>query len=362
MNRSIFLTLLLCVPFYAVSAEKGDWERPDPESVRTELSRVLNNAGAELPAGLSGTALFEHVIAALRSSSEPVRNFLEICDDLAWKELPFGQKFTVPPLPEQIPAENKYLRGSLRFYLALRLVQARLYDEADDVLGKITPEESIDPAGVLAMRAIMAHHFSDDKRAGESLAPFYELAENGDVPRRYTELAKLIPYEKEETAGKTKPQKPEENPDTEKEKQDKPGKENEKPNSAEDPQKIAKKMDDVRRRLGKGRADDGTQKAEKDVLESLDKLIEQVEKQAKNGQQGQQPGQQQQQQSANPAQDSEARQLKAPGNVNPKDLLQGTNWGNLSPKEREEALLKIEKEFPSYYRDIIEQYFREMAK
>jgi hypothetical protein len=52
---------------------------------------------------------------------------------------------------------------------------------------------------------------------------------------------------------------------------------------------------------------------------------------------------------------------RGPGNVTKKDIGSGSGWGNLPPKEREEAMQQIGRDFPSHYRDVIEQYFRRLA-
>ena len=44
-----------------------------------------------------------------------------------------------------------------------------------------------------------------------------------------------------------------------------------------------------------------------------------------------------------------------------KNIGNHSGWGDLPPKEKEEAIQQISKEFPSHYRDIIEQYFRKLA-
>jgi hypothetical protein len=36
-------------------------------------------------------------------------------------------------------------------------------------------------------------------------------------------------------------------------------------------------------------------------------------------------------------------------------------WGDLPPKERDQALQAIGRDYPAHYRDLIEQYFRELA-
>ena len=305
------------------------WAAPDTDVVQAELIPYLQE-GEALSDSASGTARFDEVIGILRRSSVPIQQYLDQCDSLAWKELPFAQTLTLPQAPLNIyvgDTQTNYLFGSLRYYLALRLVHARLFDEAKNVLQELTPENSIDPAGVLITKAVVFHHFSEKEEGLATLKQFQEIADRESVPRRYTELAKLLLFDWE--------------------KQEK----------EEDPEKIARQMNDVRRRLGKGRTDDDTQEAEKDVMESLEKLIEKIEEQAKKRKQQGEGGQ-----SNNPAEDSYRMQQKAPGNVDRREFAPGDNWGDLPPKERDEALMKIEKEFPAYYRDIIEQYFREMAK
>jgi hypothetical protein len=47
--------------------------------------------------------------------------------------------------------------------------------------------------------------------------------------------------------------------------------------------------------------------------------------------------------------------------VDKKPVGNGDGWGNLPPKEREEALQQIGQEYPAHYRDMIEQYFRKLA-
>jgi len=305
------------------------WTAPETDVVRAELAPYLQE-GENLSDSTSGTARFNEVISILRRSSVPIRQYLERCDSLAWQELAFAKPLVLPQTPLNIHAsstQTNYLFGSLRYYLALRLVHARLFDEAKNVLKDLTPENSIDPAGVLITKAVVFHHFSEQEEGLVALKQFQEIAERESVPRRHAELAKLLLFDWEKKA------------------------------KEEDPEKISRQMDDARRRLGKGRTDDDTQKAEEDVLQSLEKLIQKIEEQAKKQKQQGDGGQ-----TGNPAEDSYRLKQKGSGNVDRREFSPGDNWGNLPPKERDDALLKIEKEFPAYYRDIIEQYFREMAK
>jgi hypothetical protein len=60
-------------------------------------------------------------------------------------------------------------------------------------------------------------------------------------------------------------------------------------------------------------------------------------------------------------QDSLPAELKGPGKVEQRDIGRGTGWGNLNDKDREKAMQEIGREFPSHYREVIEEYFRRLA-
>ncbi len=53
---------------------------------------------------------------------------------------------------------------------------------------------------------------------------------------------------------------------------------------------------------------------------------------------------------------------KGPGKVDPKSIGTKAGWGNLPPKERQEALQQIGKDLPAHYREVIEEYFRKLAR
>ncbi len=98
---------------------------------------------------------------------------------------------------------------------------------------------------------------------------------------------------------------------------------------------------------------------EQDVIAKLDKLIEQLEQQAGAAASGAGAGSAA---PSTPMEDSMPGQNSGPGNVEPKQLGDKTDWGNLPPKEREEALQQLSKDLPSHYRDVIEEYFRKLAR
>ena len=94
---------------------------------------------------------------------------------------------------------------------------------------------------------------------------------------------------------------------------------------------IARRMDDIHRRLDLGRAGSKVRKEEDGVIKSLDKLIKKLEDQ----QQQQQAGGAGSLQPSQPAQQSRIMGGKGPGNVTKKDIGSESGWGNLPPKERE---------------------------
>jgi hypothetical protein len=126
---------------------------------------------------------------------------------------------------------------------------------------------------------------------------------------------------------------------------------------------IARRMADVRRRLALGRSGERVQGVENGVIESLDKLIKKAEDQLQQQQQRSQssgnPGGGAP--SGTPMPDSQPAELKAPGEVERRDIGRSAGWGNLDEKEREKALQEIGREFPSHYREVIEEYFRRLA-
>jgi len=118
-------------------------------------------------------------------------------------------------------------------------------------------------------------------------------------------------------------------------------------------------MDSITNRLVLGRAGQRVRQEEEDVIAKLDKMIEDLEKQQQQQQSGGAGGANRPSQ---PMQDSNPGSDSGPGNVDPKRLKNGSDWGDLPPKQRQEALQQISKDFPSHYREVIEQYFRKLAR
>ena len=63
-----------------------------------------------------------------------------------------------------------------------------------------------------------------------------------------------------------------------------------------------------------------------------------------------------------PAPDSIAGGVRGRGDVTPRELPADEPWGKLSPAERQEVLQQIGRDLPAHYREVIEAYFRRLAR
>ena len=60
--------------------------------------------------------------------------------------------------------------------------------------------------------------------------------------------------------------------------------------------------------------------------------------------------------------DSKLGANSGPGKVSVRRIGNGSGWGNLPAKERAESLQQIGRDFPSHFREVIEAYFRKLAR
>jgi len=223
------------------------------------------------------------------------------------------------------------IRAHLRLILGRWLVQQHMHDEALEQFGALEPREVLAPATLLFHQSV-AHHKLLQK--DECLPKLAKLLENeSQLPRRYLELTRLMEADI-------------------------------RPLKEDSLDEIARIMDNVTRRLNLGRAGQRVRKEEDDVIAKLDKMIEQMEQQQQQQQQQTAGGAQGQAQRApnRPMDDSRAAGGSGPGNVTPRNIGRGSGWGNLPPREREEAMQEITKNLPAHYRDVIEEYFRKLAR
>ena len=235
-------------------------------------------------------------------------------------------------LPEtkllQDVATPAIIRDNLRLLVGGWLADHRLYNEALLQLEPIEVGNVADPGKLLFYTAATHYRLLNREKGLQAIAKLLERT--GDIPRRYDTVAQMMQLELKAL----------------------------KEDSLDE---VARLMDNIQVRLGHGRAGKRVRAEEDDVVAKLDKMIEELEEKRKKQQQQGKDGKGGKQ-SSRPMQQSKAADGKGPGNVDLKRLAEEIDWGDLPPKDREEALQRLGTEFPSHYREVIEEYFRRLAR
>ena len=310
------------------------WQPADADAVFQQLDAYLRSAplAAERQSAVRdqwwATA---GATAAAAGLLDRLANCLALVDERVSQLVVFCAKADRPTsLPDYSWLANSetppLVRFNMRLYYARWLAQNGYDDESLAWTDGLTPSDVVSPESLLFYRAVVSHRLVQADRADATVAEL--LQRSDELPTRYQKLALLM-------------------------QQDLAGLEDESLDH------VARRMADVRRRLALGRAGETVQGVENGVIESLDKLIKKLEEQAqqqqcKSGASGGQP-------SGTPMQDSRLAELKAPGKVDARDIGHGADWGDMPDKERERALQEVGREFPSHYREVIEEYFRRLA-
>jgi hypothetical protein len=328
----VLILLMSAVPAFAQLIFEPTWELPSYEAEREQVFAWLEqaNVDSELaqearslwPAqplrALDGPALLDLVVETATLVDERTAKLVQDCQ--AELQKPVAPDYT------WIADSNlpKFAKDNLQLYMARWLAQQSMYDATLDAIANLEPADVVDPASLLFYRMVAYHQVVEPDKSRTALV---QLMEHEDqLPLRYGQVAELV---RQDLAGL----------------------------KDESLDHVSRRMNDVRRRLELGQAGKQVQVVEKGVADSLDKMIKQLEDQQKQQQQALGGSAQ----SSTPMQDSQLAPLKAPGKVDPRDIGNQSGWGNLPPKEREEALQQIGREFPAHYRQLIEQYFRDLA-
>jgi hypothetical protein len=315
--------------------KRASWSSPTGEVVKAQVQQWLQTQKLTPPVQLKIDALWpdtglptapsqllDQATATIALVHPLARKLVLHCDsDTSPVLLPEFQVFTDKTL-------GPWATNNLRLLYARWLVQQRLYDEALIQVDGLDPKDVVDPASLLFYQSACYHRLLKKDKCLPLIA---KLMENRDkIPTRYQTLARLMEADL-------------------------------KPLKADSLDEIARLMDDIQRRLDLARAGKRVRTEEDDVIAKLDKMIEELEKQQQQqsggggaGQGGNSP--------SSPAQDSTPLGGSGPGNVDPKSTGNASGWGNLPPKEREKALQQISKGLPAHYREVIEEYFRKLAR
>jgi len=328
--------LIVCAAGSVVQGEltfEPSWELPEYRTVRQQVLEWVNHSRFSAELRTQARSLWPAVDLRGADRSDLLQRVADtfaVVDKRAYQLVAACNAEFQGPVPpdagwlrdETVP---DLLRNNLSLYYARWLAQRGLYDEVVAALEGLTPGNVVDPAGLLFYRTVAHQQLVEPEQSRTALV---QLLEHEDaLPRRYQQVAQLL---SRDLAGL----------------------------KDESLDHIARRMNDVRRRLAFGRAGKQVQMVEQGVVDSLDKLIKKIEEQQQQQQCSVSGGSQQ---SSQPMQDSRLPSMRAPMQVEQRDIGSKSGWGDLPPKEREQALQQIGREFPGHYRELIEQYFRELA-
>jgi hypothetical protein len=316
----------------------GTLHAPSPEDARSQALSWLKAVGKSDDASLK---TFEEIWSAPRPVMDRVAQTLALGDEEAAQLLALARDPS-KPAPTDVPAALKdgkkpaFYKANLALAFAKAISNRRIYEESLEALKAVRPEQVVDPATYLFHRAVAEHALLLKDQANRTVLRLLDDAV--DVPDRYKMVAVLIALDMQSWREK-------------------------------DLGEIARKMDNIERRLELARGGPQTQKIQKEVVARLDELIKQLENQAKGASQsngdgcpngGQQPGNGQR--PGAPMPDSRPANNGGPGKVDPKKLEALTKeWGKLPEKERAEAMQELTRDLPPKYREVIETYFRKLA-
>jgi hypothetical protein len=314
-------------------SRRASWQVPVLEETRAKLFGWLDSRTDDEPAleilrqrwsqteQLRPDQVLQLLVESLSEVNSGVKELMDLCQrPRPAHELPGVTVVDDPDLPA-------WIRANLKLFYGEWLANEQLFDETAQQLADLQPNEVVDPGALLFYQSVAAHRRLEKDRCLSTLGKLLEHQES--LPQRYVMVARLMQSDLEPL----------------------------RPDSLDE---VSRLMDNIKIRLGHGRAGKRVRTEEKDVVDKLDKMIEQLEQQASAAAAAGAAG------GANapstPMEDSMPGGGSGPGNVDPKQLGTRTDWGNLPPKQREEALQQLSKDLPSHYRDVIEEYFRKLAR
>jgi hypothetical protein len=345
------LTLLVCsasATLLAADADKraareiasfGILRSPAPDAVRAQAEAWLKASGKTDDASAKA---FNDAWQGDRPVLDKVADTLALGDAAAAKLLSEARDPEMPA-PTQLPAVLKdakqpaFFRANLALVYAKALSNRKVYEEGLEALKAVKAEDVVDPAAFFFTKAVAEHSLMLKNEANGSIARL--LDDVTDAPERYRMVAALMQFDMMTWQEK-------------------------------DLGWIARKMDNIQRRLDMSRGGPKTRKMQKDVLLRLDEMIKQMENQSNGNCQcnggscpngGQKDGQNAMRPS-NPLNDSQLGGRTGPGQVDAKKFKELAEvWGKLPEKERAKAIVGLTRDLDPRYREAIESYFKKLS-
>jgi hypothetical protein len=321
-------------------ASFGTLRTPEPEAVKVQAQEWLKAVGKTDEATMKQ---FAAVWATDRSVLDKVAATFVLGDANAAKLLEEARNpEAAAPIETPKLLKDKKLSEFFRANLALAYGKAlsnrRIYEESLDIFRQIKPEQVVDPATYFFHKAVSEHALMLRPEATESIARL--LDDVTDSPERYKMVSVLMAFDMVTWQDK-------------------------------DLGWIARKMDNIQRRLELNRGGQATQKIQKEVLVRLDEMIKEKENEQKgncNGGNcpggGTKPGNGPASGNtpSSPASETALPQGNGAGSADAKKIKEIAEvWGNLPEKERAKAMLELTRSLDPKYKDAVEIYLKEIA-
>ena len=348
MLRILVAFGIILVPISGIGSDpqllkkQSSWNWPNSQNLSRQVEGYLEGKvigenlnqikQLALNGGPSGVGVLDYVLSET-AKAEPVIASLKLLIDSPFtsQNLPkIEAQLTSILANGSVPA---WLKADLQLICCRYQVQHDLFDEALQRLQPLAPETTSDPATWFFCMAVCQHHLMQRASCLETLDKLLER--EMELPTRYAVTARLMQADI-------------------------------KPLKEDSLDEIARLMNDVERRLTLGRAGKTVRDKEQAIVDKLEKMIDKLEQQQQEQQQQKQKNAgnskgQQPKPGDKPMDESKIAGVKGPGDVDQKNIGNGSGWGNLPPAQRTEALQNITKDLPSHYREVIEAYFKRIA-
>lgn len=284
----------------------------------SDLPKAVKEIWQDAEAGVPARRLHEIVVQSFAAVDPQASDLLATLD-------PRSPPLAAPEIDQvALLSSDEFYRTNLVLHVARFLTDAKMYEEALQLFDEVDLQYSVDPATALFYRSVCEHQLLMKE---EGLATLQKLLEQTAlVPESYSAVARLMAAELEAL-------------------------------EEDSLDEIAGLMRDVERRLSLARGGQRVQKKEEEITSKLDEMIKKIEQQMSQSSSSNGGGSGNQNQSSNPLGDSIVKGSTAPGDVDEKGVRRGGGWGDLPPREREQAKNEIEKAFPSNYGRLINEYF-----
>ncbi len=288
------------------------------------LKDKIKSVWKESPQPTTGPELLDRAIVCISIAHPEIETSLS---EIRTK----NRLLTAPTFPNlDNDKYTPFVQNNVKLHIGNWLANRDLYDEADKILTSVELSEVVDGASLLFYRGIGQQRLLQKE---ECIATLEKLLENQDsIPLRFKRVATLV-------LADLRPLKK---------------------NSLDE---VSRLMEDIERRQGLYRSGKIVRDEEEDVLAKLEKLIDQMEN--PEGSDGPKepgpPGPPQPGVPTDPADDSVLGGEKGAGEVDPKSLDTGKNWGDLPAAKKAESMADLEEGLPAHYRNVITEYLKKLA-